>query len=626
MKKLIYTALAVASVLPLTGCSDFLDAENRKNGGQDFNKFAESDPSVLRATAYNDLRALATVISMTDEQADLYIDARAANDGDFATFNVNPETKDVTDYYQNCYAAINHANALVHYAGADTQLGAEGRFLRDLVYYFLTQQYGAVPYVDYYVDTAERDYPRTPLSDLYPALLADLTDLYNNSQLPAVSAHNGVASKQAAAALAAKIALAAAWDLDTELISAEQGTYNVKSTSMFATAADWAEKAINGVQLTMSFADKWSPYNEGNAEEIFSVQYDRLTYPGDKETGGHSLQNDYLAYYGNCVVTGMKGTGSGGRHGMSQKSLGLWEKGDTRFDATFMTTMYNPISNDLAAKWPKIGYLAPWVCTQTELEAQPLGMRFYPQTATREEVEADLRKFMETNKDKKLNQLIAPTEAEQTANKWGINQPFAAILGPETVTVWHFNSNGTIPEPETLSFNQFYVQQSANGGTCVKKWDDPESGNVIKDQDYRDIPLLHVSEMYLTAAEAYLLAGQESKALEKVNAVRARAGVATLSSFSAYETPYVVSANFEPTALDMILDERARETYAERTRWLDIRRTKQMVRYNLNFSRAVKTVAAMSNAEGEIKWYKPIPQKEIQNNIGISDEDQNPGY
>ena len=76
----------------------------------------------------------------------------------------------------------------------------------------------------------------------------------------------------------------------------------------------------------------------------------------------------------------------------------------------------------------------------------------------------------------------------------------------------------------------------------------------------------------------------------------------------------------------MILDERARETYAERTRWLDIRRTKQMVRYNLNFSRAVKTVAAMSNAEGEIKWYKPIPQQEIDNNIGISTADQNPGY
>ena len=60
---------------------------------------------------------------------------------------------------------------------------------------------------------------------------------------------------------------------------------------------------------------------------------------------------------------------------------------------------------------------------------------------------------------------------------------------------------------------------------------------------------------------------------------------------------------------------------------MDLRRTKQLVRYNLEFSNDyVKSVAQMSNAQGEIKWYRPIPANEISANTAISNEDQNPGY
>ena len=80
------------------------------------------------------------------------------------------------------------------------------------------------------------------------------------------------------------------------------------------------------------------------------------------------------------------------------------------------------------------------------------------------------------------------------------------------------------------------------------------------------------------------------------------------------------------TPLDVVLDERARELYAETTRWMDLRRTRQLVRYNVAFNPNVSSVADMANVDGEIKWLRPIPAAEIETNTGISQADQNPGY
>jgi hypothetical protein len=59
---------------------------------------------------------------------------------------------------------------------------------------------------------------------------------------------------------------------------------------------------------------------------------------------------------------------------------------------------------------------------------------------------------------------------------------------------------------------------------------------------------------------------------------------------------------------------------------MDLRRTKQLVRYNVEFSEYVTNASQMANNAGEYKWLRPIPTNEISANKGINDEDQNPGY
>lgn len=612
MKKIAYSIFGLSVALLMTGCSDFMDARNLSSP-EDSEDYFAAHPDQIRPVAYDAIRYVANQIDLLDQAADLYINPRTADDGTFSMFQTTPDNGTVTDYYKKVMGGINKANAMINYAGSNEELKAEGRFLRVFGYYYLTQQFGAVPYVDFYIQNAQRDFPRTPLEEIYGKLLEECNDLYNNSSLPTQD-HNGGASKQAVAAIAAKIALAAAWDLDTELVDAAKGTYTVKSTQRFKEAAAWAEKAIMGIQLTMSFAQKWAWNNEGNAEEIFSAQYDRNGYPGDKSNGGHSLMNNYIAYFGNCIQSGLKGTGSGGTNVMSAKAASLFEKGDSRFEGTFMTTMYNaPKPDGVNAEWEK-GYMAWYNSTPEQQKTMPIALKFYSPATTVAEAEADIR------------EIVASGQAVKFANNtYGVNEPFAAILTGTVVTKWEFNTNGTMPSKKTVEYTDF-IREAANNGTTVTKYDDPTCGAVTGGQCYRDIPLLHVSEMYLVAAEAYLLAGDEANSLKYINAVRKRAGASELASFGAYEAPYITSMSFTFVPLDLVLDERARECYAERTRYFDLRRTKQLVRYNLEFSRFMNNVSKMSNAQGQIKWYRPIPQSEIDNNTALTSADQNPGY
>ena len=315
-----------------------------------------------------------------------------------------------------------------------------------------------------------------------------------------------------------------------------------------------------------------------------------------------------MAYYGNCTQTGMKPTVSGGTNHLSAKAIRLFEKGDTRYDATFMTTFYNWDKEN----WPNSGYFAYYTLSDKEKATYPIAMKFYPYYVTQAEAIADLKSHQ--------SQLVPK------GTGWGLAKPEAAIIDENNVITFSFSANGT-PSASTKTLDAF--MKLTNNGVCVKKFDDPESDNVTKQNDYRDVVLFHVSDMYLVAAEAYLMAGKTSEALEKVNDVRQRAGLARMNSFSEYNNKYeyAVTTSFgELTPLDVILDERGRELYAERTRWMDLRRTKQLVRYNIEFNRNISSVSDMSNAKGEIKWYRPIPAEEINSNTAMTTADQNPGY
>lgn len=599
MKSIKYIlGMALAVVFALTSCSDFLEAENKSAGGQTADDYftTEIGQSAWRTNTFFSLRKIVTSTDILENSSDLYWPSRGRGDDEFVRFSLTAETEAVQNFYVACYELINNANGLINYAG--DKYKTDAIFLRAYGYYMLTQQFGGVPYITEYINNSNRDYPRADLKTIYDGCIADLVSVYDAAPEKAAT-NDGSVNKRAIAALIAKLNLAAAWDLETTLTDAAQGKYTVTGSAYATEAAKWAETSIAGIALTQTFEKKWAPSNEdANPETFFSVQWDRASYPGTN--GGHGLQNDFGSYYGDISATCMKSVGS--TKVPSAKSLYLWDQGDERFAGTFMTTFYNTKDT-----WGTEGYYAYYNATDAQKAALPIAWLYAPYYTDKAAFEAQLT-------------------AMGSRFKTGLaNVPHAYIMS-NPVVAYKFNDDGTWEEDAAVSgtYNDATLQNRLNFTPAVKKWDDPNTAqsNGNSQEDYRDIVVFHASDLYLVAAEAYMLAGQDAKCLEKINAVRTRANAGTLASLAAYDPSYTHGAL---QMVDLVLDERARELYAEGQRYMDLRRTRQLVKYNVAYNNYITTVADMSNSAGEIKWYRPIPTTELSSNTSV-DMKQNPGY
>lgn len=212
----------------------------------------------------------------------------------------------------------------------------------------------------------------------------------------------------------------------------------------------------------------------------------------------------------------------------------------------------------------------------------------------------------------------------------------------ENSTCKAYAANGSYDAKNSATYTQPFSSAIQKIGCLppVRKFDDKNTTSDCKQSggDYRDVVLLNASEIYLVAAEAYLMAGDDANSLKYLNAVRTRSHASYLGSFSDYKRydwgyndagGYVSfgqtdSYGLTINKLDVILDERMRETLGEYYRWMDLRRTHQLVRYNTTYCGL--SVANMTGNDGLIKWLRPIPENEIQINSGITAADQNPGF
>lgn len=570
MKRIIYIAIILICSVSIVGCESFLTTENKSSVTDKDHFSTEAGFENLVANAYEKLREIYKESGYTTKfQAgtDMYGDGRLTiNDELHAYETLNPENSSMKTLYTNCYQGIRAAYAVKHYA-TDANISEalrkkrvdEARVVAVQFYYLLVNTFGGVPLMKEYVADIETGYPRATTTDVYTYMINELEEVIATGALEASTAKNGGGrvSIEAARALLAQTYLAAGWDLDKD--------------EYFTKAAQAADGVIAGHSLTTPFADLWnSDYNgdysgDDNEEFLWDVEYDHKT-ASSPQGGGHCWNVFYVNYIGDGA-TGGKGSKSA--FIVTLHALKCFEKGDVRYEATFMKELPD-LTTGLYSYWDYYKNGNSFIGTPIK--------RYYPA-------------WYETEEDIKAWKSLDPENRKDT---WII--PMAEVSRePLNYT------------PGKITYEQM-ISYSFGGSPCRKFDDSYTLKNIYSEKDdYRDIHIVTLSEIYLVAAEAYFKAGNNQLALARLNEVRRRAELAAVTNIN----------------IDAILKERVCELFGQGSRWFDLRRTQKLVEYNNLYNKRIEGIAQQVIGK---KLLRPIPQAAIDANDQMSSADQNQGY
>ena len=569
MKKILYSvALAVCCMGTMTSCSDFLDASNKSNVTAKQSFATKEGLNNLVNNAYQHLQnvyAVPLFTSCFSAGTDMYADARNKMNEALNTYEtLTPENTDIKNLYTYLYAGIRAANSVSYYAQTAQvddktkgQLVGEARVLAAYEYYLLVNNFGGVPIMKDFLTTADTGYPKSSAADVYAYIISELEEVISKNVLQASTATKGGGriSQETAKAILAKTYLSAAWDLNKQ--------------EYFSKAAALADEVIAGRKLTTPFAKLWKADGSGddNEEFLWDVEYDLAT--ANNTTSGGTEWSGYYCNYLGGNEDNIKATTSS--YVPTLYALHCFKKGDQRYDATFMKELPD-INKGNAAN---TGYWT-WYKNGESLVGKPV-TRYY---SAWYETDADFEVWKAKDPTNRTNTYRIPMDSQTKEAQ---------------------NMDGK-------DMDYYDNQQLVYGSSPCKKFDDSKTATTEKNTCYRDIHIITLPEMYLVAAEAYLKAGVNKKALARLNEVHQRAGLPALTG---------------TITIDDILDENACENFGNEARWMDLRRTQTLVDRCNKYNHEIEGKAAQYIGK---KLLRPIPQAAIDANDQLTLADQNPGY
>jgi len=464
MKKILILGILMTTF----SCSNFIEEDNLSSvTAESFYVTAEGFQSLVNAN-YAQLREIYGGDPwLFCAGTDLYAEGRTQEPQGLSKYTqLLPSSDGVDQLYNTCYVAIQLANRALYYSEITEQtsdlstLVGEIKFLRANAYFLLVQTYGGVAITDY-IDSAVLSFDRNSAEEVYQQIISDL-----NESISALGtgAYNGRVNQRAAKDLLAKVYLTRAYE-------------SFGSANDFTMAASLADEVIAGQTLNLAYEDVFTPGNDMNEEVIFSVQFSKGSVSASPTTLGSKQFYYFSSYLGGAEVAG-KAPNRSYTLCPSDFALGLYEKGDTRWEATFMTEVFSTYYDYFRVDKADHGDLT-------------IADFYEPSwfTAT------DKADYLATKN----------LASDFVYHNWG-----------------EFSSEYT----ETKSLDYETIP--------VKKFDDPDPSTPFSASrvSTRDIIVSRLAETYLVAAEAYLQSNPAT-GLARLNEVRRRAGVgpATIGEF-----------------------------------------------------------------------------------------------
>lgn len=455
MKKVLFTI--VLALIVFTSCEDTLEVDNRGFATAESIYITADGYESLINTNYAVLRELyGSAPYVYCAGTDLYAEGsgRAAEPLGLSQYTeLNSASEDVDLIYNAAYKAIRLANTALFYADITEQTAtvtervAEVKYLRANAYFLLVQTYGGVPIITEVINTPELEFDRDSAEDVYALIIQDLEEALNNV---GTGDYNGRVTQKAVQHLLAKVHLT-------------RGYESFGPATDFDVAASYADDAIAGQGLNLSFDELWDYTNQLNEEVLFSVRYSAGSVSANPTDLGNEQGAFFGPYMGGNEVAGQAPAKTYTLLA-TDFALRLFTPEDERYEGSFMNEVYNPYylehtTDDLTGEAVRDFYEPYW---------------FTP---------ADSTAY--------VNSIIQTEDFEY--------HPYESTYAQVVSGDWE-----TIP---------------------LKKFDDPEAP-YGRSSSTRDIVLSRLGETYLIAAEAYLQAGDAATGLQRLNTVRQRAGVA----------------------------------------------------------------------------------------------------
>ena len=644
---MIFAVFTIANI----SCKDYLLEDNRTGSTEDVIYSTKSGLDGLVASGYSYLRGWygkEAAFGLSEGGTDTWLtgyDNRQKVLIDYS--GITPEVASSSretmnacfdEFWEMFFSAVNVCNTGIKYVSeapanllTETERNAwlgELKTLRAFYYWHLVETWGPVQINREPVSSVSTTGRRDSEEDVYAFMLEDVNDAIEK-----------LASKTAKTG---RINLWAAKALKARLLLYKGSKFN--DNQAYLDAAAVAEEVISGSGLSFysNYADCWKGANENgsiNKEVIWYVDYsDILEYnimpkrlkldAGGKQMtwsqmilrnasnvqGGNASHLLFVGVWNSVSATSaiLKRTDTEANKNITYKSViynvgtsyQAYSKGFTRFvPSGYLLDLFNTETDQrYQASFRDVYYVAPQFTTAfTGGVAPPTGYALMRDTAlylsrttvTPAQIARAATRYVLFSRTSVNNPVVWPLYQDESATL-----PTIA-----TTTTGNDNAKG----------NRMYIS--------LKKFDDL-SGTIIRDLGARDAFVFRLSEMYLIAAEGYMMTGQPANSLQKLNTLRAaRANAGQSNLFSLSEVAQIASKD-----INVILDERARELCGEQQRWFDLKRTGKLVERVKLFNGSAK------NNIQSFHILRPIPQPQldaITNRTTTADPNgfwQNPGY